>query len=582
MSVGSVPVEMEYSKGLNLVTGKIAGKSIRNGAGKSALFVDAIIFALFGKSIRGANMEDMINSINKEKCLVKLWLEINDVPYRIERGIKPGFLHIFENNKDKAKEFGNKGKTQEYLETKLCLTLTTVKNLIALNINSSKAFFKMTTSEKRTLIEDIMSLKIYGKMFEIIKSEYNDSKNNKKVIEANYKSSRSLYQDKLEIYKKAKEIQENFLKEKDEELEKLNTELENLIKEKDKIKIPTKNYDELKEKIKDTLIVKIRERIATNKQIIRDTYNTISKKEYEIDNLDSTPICPFCFNPTNTEHSEKHKEQEREEIKSLQEKLKKCKSNVEKLDKKKEEFNEKLKKINALISKQNVLKEKQQKLITKIDNLKVKISNVEEKELDISNVVTEDDVEKAKNKYLIIKKELDDENVNMVYASRMKEILGEKGIKNYIIRKILPVLNKKVNEYLSMMNASYTIRFDEQLNETIRYRNCTPLRYCSFSSGEKKRIDVAFMFTIFDIAKSRHSVDCNILILDEVLDSSVCSDGTDSFLTFLKTVFKVKYPDLCTYIITHKVTVSEDTFDALIKIKKENEFTKLEEVKQLI
>jgi DNA repair exonuclease SbcCD ATPase subunit len=148
LSIGANPIILEYQKGVHAVMGKVIGSTTTNGVGKSTLFSDAVIFGLYGKSIRGVKMDNLVNSINEEECVVKVWLKINDIPYRIERGIKPGFLKIYKNDNDEAQEL-SKPETQKKLDKILSISYTSFKNLITLNINSSKPFFDMKADEKR-------------------------------------------------------------------------------------------------------------------------------------------------------------------------------------------------------------------------------------------------------------------------------------------------------------------------------------------------------------------------------------------------------------------------------------------------
>lgn len=579
LSIGSQPIEFDYNSGIHLVTGKINGKTVRNGVGKSTIFVDAIIFGLFGKSIREVNMDQMVNSIVGEKCEVTVWFKLNGVPYRIERGIKPGYLRIFKNDEPVTKEKGNKTKEQKDFERKLGVSYTTFKNMITQNINSSKPFFDMKAAERRQFLEDIVNLNVYGKMFELARTDFNDARNRKKVLEAEFKSAKKLFEDKLATYKKVQAKKNSFEAEKEAEISSLEEKLATLEERRDGISIPDKDYEAIKEKIA-TRLQDIAADRAKHNQIIDSNNSDIRKNLKKIEKIEENPVCSICGTPTDSDHVKEHIEELKTEIREFESNCVVSEEALGDLDIEYKSLKDKLAKAKNAAHKVAERKRELEKVESNINHTQKKLEEVRDREFELSDVVTKEEVAKAKKQALIKKKELNDEAVNMVYGQRIKEILGDKGIKNYIIRKILPVLNKKMNEYLAMLNATYSIHFDENLQETMKSRNIQKFNYNNFSSGEKKRIDLALMFTLIDIAKTRSSIDCNILILDEVLDTSLCSDGTESFMTFLKTTFKQNYPDLCTYVVTHKSDITEDNFDTVVQLEKINEFTKLGKIKK--
>lgn len=579
LSIGSQPIEFDYNSGIHLVTGKINGKTVRNGVGKSTIFVDAIIFGLFGKSIREVNMDQMVNSIVGEKCEVTVWFKLNGVPYRIERGIKPGYLRIFKNDEPVTKEKGNKTKEQKDFERKLGVSYTTFKNMITQNINSSKPFFDMKAAERRQFLEDIVNLNVYGKMFELARTDFNDARNRKKVLEAEFKSAKKLFEDKLATYKKVQAKKNSFEAEKEAEISSLEEKLATLEERRDGISIPDKDYEAIKEKIA-TRLQDIAADRAKHNQIIDSNNSDIRKNLKKIEKIEENPVCSICGTPTDSDHVKEHIEELKTEIQEFESNCIVSEEALGDLDIEYKSLKDKIAKAKNAAHKVAERKRELEKVESNINHTQKKLEEVRDREFELSDVVTKEEVAKAKKQALIKKKELNDEAVNMVYGQRIKEILGDKGIKNYIIRKILPVLNKKMNEYLAMLNATYSIHFDENLQETMKSRNIQKFNYNNFSSGEKKRIDLALMFTLIDIAKTRSSIDCNILILDEVLDTSLCSDGTESFMTFLKTTFKQNYPDLCTYVVTHKSDITEDNFDTVVQLEKINEFTKLGKIKK--
>lgn len=582
LSIGSNEVELDYQKGIHAVLGKISGEDTTNGVGKSTLFSDAIVFGLYGKSIRDLKVDNIINSVIGEKCEVKVWFEINNIKYRVERGIKPGFLKLFKNDSEEPEELGSKKETQDKLEKILGVSYMSFVNMITLNINSSKPFFRMTAAEKRQLLEDIMNLSIYGKMFDICKKEYNESRNNKKILNVEYDLLKENTKDLIVKYKKIAEHKKNFEKEKEKDIHALKTSiaaLDNKIKELHN-SLKGKDYDKLLHTL-DEKRIEYQNKLAKANSNINSYKREISRNITNIEEIEQNPTCPICATETSSEHVTDH-------ISDLKSENSKLKQKIIKTGDIKNKLNEALDKISKKSTSLKQSKKEYESSITKIKSLEKEktqlessLKEKEQEEFNMTNIINKDEVLKSKEKLKAKKEELDSETINMTYGKFLKEILGDKGIKNYVIRKILPVLNTKMNEYLQMLKASYSITFDENLNENFRYRTCDVFSYNNFSSGEKKRIDIALMFTLLDIAKTRSSVDCNILILDEVLDSSMCGDGVDCLMSFLREDFKKKHPDLCTYIITHRPEIKEDSFDTIVVIEKQNSFTKINEVKAL-
>jgi len=580
LSVGSQPIKIDYKKGIHAVMGRVVGQQTNNGVGKSTIGVDSIIFAIYGKSIRGLNQNEMINSINDCDCHVHLRFEIDNHPYRIERGLKPNYLRFIdeteESDNKENKEKSAKKSTQKDIDDKIGISLDSFKNMITLNINYSTPFFKMSTSQKRDLLENIMNLSVFGKMFEKSKEDFNELKKDIKLSELELKGLMKSYKERVDTFKKLEKMKNDFEKEKEEEIKEISESLKKHKTKLKKIEIPNKNFEVIEDKLTNR-ISEIKSEISTQSQIIRQNNNDIRKTLKKIDNMKENPICPICNNPTDSEHSTKHEEDLRNEIKVYEKTILDSEKELSKLDNEKNEINPKLKKVKSIISKIESLKLEKNKLSTIIDSLTNQLEKTINKEF---NVEILDKKELIKDKKEIEdKKEIYKETKKKFkLAERMKIILGDGGIKNYTIRKILPFLNKKMNKHLSLLNAHYTISFDSQLKETLKSRNRDQFSYENFSSGEQKRIDLAWMFTTVSVSRMRNSVDCNILVLDEILDSSMCSYGIGMLMNYLKTEFKQSNSNHCVYIITHKSEISEDDFDSIIRLKKENHFTKIESI----
>jgi DNA repair exonuclease SbcCD ATPase subunit len=198
--------------------------------------------------------------------------------------------------------------------------------------------------------------------------------------------------------------------------------------------------------------------------------------------------------------------------------------------------------------------------------------------LTIENVISDDDIKKYSEKYDDVSKLYKDASKSFQFNSLLRKILGEEGIRKFVVSKVLPYFNSKINGYLKIMGSDLSLRFDSNLDEQIITRNREERRYGSFSAGEKKRIDISVLLSLMDLAKLQNSVDTNILILDEVLDTAMDNEGIENFLNYLKSGFKSSYPDKSVYIITHRNTISDDFYDTMIKLTKKDGFTSIDNI----
>ncbi len=587
LSVGANPVEIEYTPGNHAVLGSIVGQETNNGCGKSTIFTDAIIFAFKGISIRGVNKDQMINAINKAECEVFLWFSIDSVNYKIERGLNPNFLRFInedENNNSSETEYDERAslkEAQSQIDSTLVISTTSLINLITLNINYSKPFLRLDASDRRQVFLDVMNTSIFGKMLDKARKEYNSAKQDLKILIAELKAAEENYQTKLDTFNKMEIYKSDFELNKKNELDILKNEID-----VSSIKLNELNSKKIKLNIKDILI-----KLNSSKEVYQknaiESESTLSSNikiittyKNKIERIKKNPICSECNSPTTEGHALLHIEELNTTINKLNIENENYTSIIKTSKEKLKDIREKIDKAENVSEIQNKLSNQISLLEEKIKRDTNKTKDIQNKNFEIKNVVTETDLTNATLRITAKKNEIDEKDKQMLFADIARDRLGDKGVKSFSIKKIVPILNKKMNEYLSMFKANYTISFDNELNETLKSRRRDEFSYNNFSAGEQKRIDLALMFSLLSIARSRNSIDCNILILDEILDTSLCSDGTASLMTFMKTNLREMFPDLCVYIISHKTDISEDNFNTIIRLKKENNFTKIDYIQK--
>lgn len=587
MSIGAIPIEYEYTSGIHRVRGTIMGEDTKNGVGKSIFLLDALIFALYGKSIRNLNLDEMINSINEKECEITLWFEIDDIPYRIERGLKPNYLKFINENLESDNIENNekvkKKNTQQDIDDVIKINYKTLINIITMNLNYSKPFFKLTPPEKRQILEDCTNVSIYGKMYEKSKKLYNEYKNDKKVLATELTYCQSNYNDKLETFSKLETMKQNFENEKNNKIKELEEKI-NIYKEKITIlekKIINKNFDDIKNKL-ETVYNSINSKIinlqSENKYIEKDN----SKLKTEILDLENNPICPRCKTPNSSDHTKDHISNIKNTILENENKLLKNNNEILENKQKQNEIKTKLETVISTIEKLNKINYEIENNKNLLNSLETNLEKEKNKKFSINTIISQDDIDKAKLNLETKQSSFNEVDKKLKYYDYLKEILGDSGIKTYIIKKLVPILNKKMNHYLNnIFKFNHSIQFDNELNETLKSRKRDVFSYENFSSGEQRKLDLSMMFSILALNKSQNSIDCNLLILDEVLDSSLCDDSTYKLMDFLKNEFKSEHSNLSTYIISHKNEISNDNFDTIIHLIKKNNFTHIDNIEKI-
>lgn len=576
LSFGNVSTVFDYKKGIHAVSGRIEPGNKRNGVGKSTLLGDSITFAIFGKTIRKVTKEKIANSKNGGKdCVVCCELSLKNVEYKIERGIGPSYLKVWEDGTEV--QLDSMSNTQKWLEDKLGISYTAFTNMIVLNVNQSKPFLEMTPQEKKPVLEDILSLAVFGKMSQLAKDKHLESKSDIKNYETLLKSTMETLKITKERREKLLEESKKFEEQKRQNIERIKKEGKVLVQEKNNIEltISNKNFAETIKNLKseiESLSNEISKLNLTNKE-----YEiSISNSTEVINKLDNSPHCPLC--KTSQKDNPKIKEyitNEKNNVTECQNKLKENKLKLTELNN------------NKNICQKNLRDNESEfeSLNYKINSLNEKIRSKKEagkiesqRTLEISNIISEDVLIKQENEVTDVENKFKLANEKFNYNKFIRTILGDEGICKYIVKKVLPFLNKKANHYLSVLGSDYTIIFDSELNEKLISRNRDTMPYASFSGGEKRRIDLALLLALIDVSKLQNSIDTNILILDEILDTSMDADGVECFMEHLNTAFKVAYPDKSIYVITHRKELGEEHFDSVINLLKKDDFTVIDSI----
>ncbi len=535
----------------------------QNGAGKSTI-IEAIVFALFNKSFRKVNKSQLINSINEKDCVVEVIFSIGTTEWLVRRGMKPGIFEIYKNG-DLLDQQSSAVDQQKWFEQYvLKLNYKSFTQIVVLGSSTFVPFMQLPAASRREIIEDLLDIRIFSTMNVILKDK----------VKSSSEELRS-YETDVSFLKEKADMQSNHIKSLEKTAKKTITQKEDKIVELDSgIELLNEDIEQanthatqlLEEVTKfdgiDKQIKKLEKEITTNT-------NLISRTEKEENFFVDNDVCPKCTQPITKDLKKKHLLQSSKIIHDTTELVEKYKSQLQKsnkLVKKQTEMNREVSDINWDIKTKLQAIKTTQKIIL---DIKGEIEELKNDNLDI-------DGEKEKliaiaNQGLTVQKSIGEVKETKRNYDVISSLLKDGGIKSMIIRKYLPVMNQLINKYLQELDFYVNFTLDEEFNESIKSRHRDDFTYSSFSEGEKMRIDLALMFTWRSIAKLKNSANTNLLILDEVFDSSLDVGGTDEFLRIIRGV----QDDTNVFIISHKGDVLMDKFDRVMKFDKVKNFSKV-------
>ena len=534
-----------------------------NGGGKST-FLDALCFGLFGKPFRNINKPQLLNSINKKNLVVEIEFSVGGKDYKIIRGIKPNVFEIVSGgeviNQDAAAR-----DYQKYLEESILkFNYKSFTQIVILGSASFTPFMQLPPFTRREIIEDILDIQIFTTMNTVLKDRMTALKD--QVSEA---------ENKLEVLKQKATIQKEYVDTLEANKEKRVDEIISRIEEGE---LSIASFQGLVTTLEGKKITQEDARAVlgdlTSKQKKLEQFKTkfstqLRDLQKEVSFYEDTDECPTCRQGIAHDHKETI-------VSSRQEKIEELSSGMEKLQ---EEFT----KLEELIAEDNALVETIQDLnkqiLTNNNEIIVQQRLVQALNLELNDIQTKTaDIDVEKDKLKQLAKEVVSQNTEKArlneekhYMEVVSTLLKDTGIKTKIIRQYLPVINKLVNKYLQAMDFFVQFNLDEKFDETIKSRHRDDFSYASFSEGEKQRIDLALLFTWRTIAKMKNSVATNLLILDEVFDSSLDNNGTDYVMSLLDTVGE----DTNVFVISHKGDQLFDKFRSLIKFEKKNNYSEM-------
>lgn len=555
LSTGNSPNKIQLDRSTTtLVIG-------RNGEGKSTM-LDALTFALFGKPFRNINKPQLINSINGKNALVTIEFSVGSTEYKVVRGIKPNVFEIHCNgqliNQDSAAKDYQKMLEQQILK----LNYKTFTQVVILGSASFVPFMQLPAWQRREVIEDILDISVFSTMNTILKARISENTDQIKNISAKIEIAKN----NVDVQKKLISTMVNSKKDQVDQLKK------QIADNEAEIEANTAKWNELNDQFTELMIqgenAKELEEAINKANKTRD--KLLNKKESQDEVLSffsENETCPSCSQGIPHEHKtsiiEKITNEQREvltNIDTIDDAYTKLLARQEELNKLNKELLAINAQSNALHNASVMLSKQNKKLENEIKLMKEDTGNIDEEKRKLKEIADE-------ALTLIDKKNslFEEKKIHEVSALLLKDT----GIKTAIIKEYLPVMNKLINGYLSAMDFYVHFELDEAFNEVIKSRFRDEFTYSSFSEGEKMRIDLAILFTWRQIAKMKNSVNTNLLVLDEIFDSSLDNAATDYFLSLMDS-----FGDKSNiFVISHKGDQLFDKFRSVIKFEKKNDFS---------
>ena len=556
LSTGNQFTEVDFQKHhTNLIIGT-------NGAGKSTI-LDALTFGLFNKPFRKINKPQLVNTSNERECVVEIEFSINNREYMVRRGIKPSVFDILVNGRELHREADDRSMQRILEENILKLNYKSFTQIVILGSSTFVPFMQLTTSNRREVIEDLLDIRIFSAMSNLLKERLKEEKTKAKSLDL----KKSNIKEKLNM-------QQNFI----DELENrghanINANKEKIAKLDDEVGVYMEQNAKTEEEI-HKFTKEQEEVIGAGDKIVKlnNLRGKISQKVSAITKehkfFTENTVCPTCTQSIEEEFRLNRIEDAQNKAKELKDGYDELEKTIEFEQERERQFNALSKEITKLthgISQNNTRISLNQRQIRDLEHeIQTITSNLQNRNTEHEKL---EEFRENLQKTIV---DLSDKKQAIVYNNLAYSLLKDDGVKTKIIKKYLPFINQQVNRYLQMMDFYINFHLNEEFNESIESPIHEDFSYSSFSEGEKMRIDLALLFTWREVARAKNSANTNLLIMDEVFDSSLDGFGTDEFLKIIRYVIK----DANIFVISHKQDM-QDKFESVTKFDKVKGFSRM-------
>ena len=557
LSTGNIFTEIQLDAHQNAL---IVGE---NGAGKSTI-LDALTFSLFGKPFRKINKGSLVNSVNEKGCEVRITFSTNNKNYEIVRGIKPNIFEIYCDdimiNQDSASK-----DYQDYLEKVILkMTLKSFTQIVILGSASFTPFMQLTPNERRVVIEDLLDIQIFSVMNIVAKQKLQINKENvdqNRITNIGKLDKKSFIEKNITSLEQNNELRESELKasliQNENQYKDILVEITSLETQRDALL--SNIEDQSIQKAKHSKLISLHSKIENN----------LNRAQKEISFYCDNDDCPTCRQPIDSSFKDKIVIETTTKIDEFKNGLSKLSSEIDKCVDHITTIEKTVSKINNIKNNITANKTKLSAIVSTNNSIEDEINRIKHSDNTLIDnkkelIVVVDELEK----YKIEKEALLNDRILIETSINL---LKDGGIKTKIIKQYLPVINKLINKYLAQMGFFVNFNINEQFEETIKSRYRDEFSYHNFSEGEKTRIDLALLLTWRAIAKMRNSVNCNLLVLDEVFDGSLDFNGTDELMKIMWAMTG----DSNVFVISHKTDQMLDKFQKVYRFEKVKNFSSL-------
>ena len=559
LSTGQQFIEIDLDKAnTTLVVGE-------NGAGKSTM-LDALCFGLFQRPFRNIKKDQLINSINEKECIVEVEFTVGQKDYKIIRGIKPNKFEIWCDgdmlNQDAAQRDYQKHLEQQILK----LNYRSFTQVVILGNASFVPFMQLRARHRRQVVEEILDIEIFSKMNLLFREKQKNQDELIKQTDFNYQLVDNKIDDKKKYIDDISNRSKDLADSKKAELNKSITDITNYEEDIKQVRV---EIAELQKLVLDETKVNAKHKKLHNMEAKLE--NTCNKHKKDLGFFQTHNDCPVCQQAIDEAYKSTMMSKKAEKIQELEIALGQIDKEIKTSEMKLDTIN----KTMVIIRERELLINRFETSINEIKKQTVRLGQeiADLQDEKVSTAEQTGELNQLRERITDLEKDKLDQKNEMLYIDTARHLMQDTGIKTKIIKQYLPIMNQLINKNLANMDFFVNFSLDEEFNETIKSRHRDEFNYHSFSEGEKLRIDLAILFTWREIAKLKNSTNTNLLILDEIFDSSLDSSGTDEFMRILHTTMEKEN----VFVISHKGDTLIDKFPRVMKFEKYKNFTRMAE-----